>query len=370
MVDKIILDRIVEEFREPRDELNGESYEERRDNKFADRFQGLPHLFSEEHLPKLTMDEAEELYIGLRTGSKSSRTRQLHNFRKNSLESIRTSLEYLLYGDEPLHVRFSELVDSDGEYKLSGGAEDFVSTVLHVYNPQKYAVWNTSAIDGLEELGFHAMIDYEDTVGKKYQRINEILGSISKEYDFDDLSVVDELLRCLHKGDIVTSEVKAELDKADRSPPDYMQKKVRPPTKESPPETRTVERTEVVRDPKVVRNVKEAEAGVCQVCGIPINLLDGSRYSEAHHIQPLSEDGNDEECNVLCLCPNHHVEMEYGLFYIDPISKKIVHHDADNPIHGRTLLQNQNPDAEIYHELDYDSLVLHRDRFCKWTGND
>jgi len=367
MMDKNILDRIVEEFREPRAELDGKSYEERRDNKFGDRFQGLSHLFSEEHLPKLTLDEAEELYVGLRTGSKSSRTRQLHNFKKNSLQSIRKSIEYLLYGTEPLHKRFSELVDADGEHKLSGAAEDFVSTVLHVSNPQEYAVWNTSAFDGLEELGLHGMIDYEDTVGKKYQRINEILGSIAKEYDFEDLSVVDELLRRLHKGDIVPDDVKAELEKADRTRPDYMQQKVRPPAKESPLETRTVERTELVRDPQVVRNVKEAESGVCQVCGIPMNLLDGSRYSEAHHIRPLSDDGDDAECNVLCLCPNHHVEMENGLFYIDPISKRIVHHDEDNPIHDRTLLQNQNPDAEIYHELDYDSLVYHREKMCSWS---
>jgi hypothetical protein len=38
----------------------------------------------------------------------------------------------------------------------------------------------------------------------------------------------------------------------------------------------------------------------------------GRKYSEAHHVIPLSENGSDETDNIMCLCANHHRQMHYG----------------------------------------------------------
>jgi 5-methylcytosine-specific restriction endonuclease McrA len=40
--------------------------------------------------------------------------------------------------------------------------------------------------------------------------------------------------------------------------------------------------------------------------------VDGTKYSEVHHIVPLAEGGEDVLSNVACLCPAHHREAHVG----------------------------------------------------------
>jgi hypothetical protein len=69
----------------------------------------------------------------------------------------------------------------------------------------------------------------------------------------------------------------------------------------------------ILRDTELARKIKAMHEYKCQICGHTIILLDGSFYAEAHHIKPLGEphNGPDIAGNILCLCPNHHAEMDY-----------------------------------------------------------
>jgi predicted restriction endonuclease len=65
--------------------------------------------------------------------------------------------------------------------------------------------------------------------------------------------------------------------------------------------------------------VKDHFNDECQVCkaqGVIENSSfikeNGSRYSEAHHVIPLSENGTDFTDNIMCLCATHHRQMHYG----------------------------------------------------------
>lgn len=82
----------------------------------------------------------------------------------------------------------------------------------------------------------------------------------------------------------------------------------------------------VVRDTPMARAVKELHAHVCQVCDEVIELRDGTRYSEAHHIQPLGRphNGPDIVPNILVLCPICHVFCDYGAMELD-LSKLRLH---------------------------------------------
>lgn len=69
----------------------------------------------------------------------------------------------------------------------------------------------------------------------------------------------------------------------------------------------------IVRDSKLTREVKELYTYHCQICEIRIEGSAGP-YAEAAHIRPLGRphNGPDHIENLLCLCPNHHVLLDYG----------------------------------------------------------
>jgi len=77
----------------------------------------------------------------------------------------------------------------------------------------------------------------------------------------------------------------------------------------------TVQR--IVRSTAKAQRVKLIHRDKCQVCGLAIGTPTGS-YSEGAHIQALGRphNGPDEESNILCLCPNHHVMFDTGAIYI------------------------------------------------------
>ena len=75
----------------------------------------------------------------------------------------------------------------------------------------------------------------------------------------------------------------------------------------------------VLRDTLLARELKLLHKHQCQICGKHIELSDGKRYSEAHHIMPLGSphNGPDVAENILVLCPNHHVMLDYGAIELD-----------------------------------------------------
>ncbi|MEW1631180.1 HNH endonuclease [Streptomyces sp. NPDC089173] len=72
------------------------------------------------------------------------------------------------------------------------------------------------------------------------------------------------------------------------------------------------------RDTRLVRHIKELYDDACQVCGARVETMD-SHYSEAAHIRGLGGPhlGPDQLSNLLCLCPNHHVEFDRFAIYIE-----------------------------------------------------
>lgn len=84
------------------------------------------------------------------------------------------------------------------------------------------------------------------------------------------------------------------------------------------PARKTYQVQRVVRDTKCAKAVKNLYEHACQVCGITI-LSNGGPYAEAAHIQALGapHNGPDTTDNILCLCPNHHVMFDLGIFAIN-----------------------------------------------------
>jgi hypothetical protein len=76
----------------------------------------------------------------------------------------------------------------------------------------------------------------------------------------------------------------------------------------------------IVRDTRIVREVKALHDHTCQICGLRLELSPGVFYSEAHHLKPLGKPhrGPDKKANVVCVCPNCHVKLDFHAVRIAP----------------------------------------------------
>lgn len=91
----------------------------------------------------------------------------------------------------------------------------------------------------------------------------------------------------------------------------------------------------IIRDTNLSRRVKALNHYKCQLCGYTMVLPDGSHYAEAHHIRPLGKPHNGPDVieNILCLCPNHHTEMDYGISKIELMDLAVVTGHLISPAH-------------------------------------
>ncbi len=102
----------------------------------------------------------------------------------------------------------------------------------------------------------------------------------------------------------------------------------------------------ILRDTVLAQQVKSMHNFECQICGATIELPNGERYAEAHHIKPLGRDHNgpDVAGNIVCLCPNHHVECDYGIRKLTASSlSNNANHKVDQTFvryHNETIYRN------------------------------
>src|SRR5690606_19162445 len=93
----------------------------------------------------------------------------------------------------------------------------------------------------------------------------------------------------------------------------YMDAAAMEPCDKDVPERIETKIQRIIRDTALSKKVKALHNYKCQLCGTTIELPNGQRYAEAHHIKPLGSphDGPDIMGNLICLCPNHHAMLDY-----------------------------------------------------------
>ena len=109
-----------------------------------------------------------------------------------------------------------------------------------------------------------------------------------------------------------------------------------------------------LRDTSLTRRLKKLHDDSCQICGLALRLS-GRTYSEAHHIKPLGNphNGPDVAENILVLCPNHHVMLDFRAKALDltELRKKPTHRIASEFVNYHNALVEKGPD-------NYPSLFL------------
>ena len=79
----------------------------------------------------------------------------------------------------------------------------------------------------------------------------------------------------------------------------------------------------VFRDSSFRDRVLKAHNNQCAICGESIEEV-----LQAAHIIAVKDGGSDDTENGICLCANHHLMYDWGLFHIDAATKQICGVDS------------------------------------------
>jgi putative restriction endonuclease len=158
-------------------------------------------------------------------------------------------------------------------------------------------------------------------------------------YRYDGLYFVDSHWHERGKSGFLVYRFK--LAKIDTSlPPNKLNKEIELislPSGTDSPRRALVSSQRIIRDSKLGREIKRMYGYKCQICSIEINTNAGP-YAEAAHIRPVGKphNGPDRPENLLCLCPNHHLMLDKGVYLIEDdlsligISGNITKHPDHN----------------------------------------
>jgi putative restriction endonuclease len=115
--------------------------------------------------------------------------------------------------------------------------------------------------------------------------------------------------------------------------------------------TTTVSRR--IRDSAIAREVKQIYDYSCQLCGTRVTGLENRPYAEGAHVRPLGRPhlGADSLENLLCLCANHHVELDVGGMLIQN-DLSLVSSNTGQPLGGLVFRKQ--------HRLNLDNVQYHR----------
>ncbi|HPT77398.1 MAG TPA: HNH endonuclease [Defluviitaleaceae bacterium] len=109
----------------------------------------------------------------------------------------------------------------------------------------------------------------------------------------------------------------------------------------------------ILRDTRVIQELKVLYNYTCQVCNIPLNRGIGDPIVEGHHIMPLGKphNGPDIPENVVILCPNHHALFDMGVITIDVAQRRVIHIDPNDSLNGSVLVLKHTINEEFvnYH---------------------
>lgn len=124
-------------------------------------------------------------------------------------------------------------------------------------------------------------------------------------------------------------------------------------------ERRLVEKKEQKRSRKKAAALKQRYDNTCQFCGIQLEVAENRFYSEAAHIKGLGEphNGPDVVNNMLVLCPNHHLQFDWGVLRLCKIGAEyqIQSKIVGDPLNGKAIT--------LMHQLKNDYVTYHYDWF-------
>jgi len=101
----------------------------------------------------------------------------------------------------------------------------------------------------------------------------------------------------------------------------------------------------ILRKKSLIIKLKTIYNNTCQICGIMLSAGNNKFYSEVHHIIPLGHphNGKDNLGNMICVCPNHHAQLDLLAIPLEIESFKIIRHSISSAsLEHHNLLFSRN----------------------------
>lgn len=88
----------------------------------------------------------------------------------------------------------------------------------------------------------------------------------------------------------------------------------------------------IVRNLSLVKSLKGIYENTCQICKTKLQISKDLYYSEIHHIRPLGipHNGPDKLENMICVCPNCHVLLDFGVIRLNRSLLKVLKHKIED----------------------------------------
>ncbi|WP_294283490.1 HNH endonuclease [uncultured Chryseobacterium sp.] len=85
----------------------------------------------------------------------------------------------------------------------------------------------------------------------------------------------------------------------------------------------------ILRNKKLVEKIKKLYKNTCQICESQIRIGENTYYSEVHHVIALGNphNGPDTINNMICVCPNCHVMLDFKFISLDTKKFKQLKHE-------------------------------------------
>jgi hypothetical protein len=170
------------------------------DAHWRKRWDGVQHFgawLAQPALPALSLEQAVALYHA----SGGSRT---SDFKANSIDEIRDSLDFLLYDTIKLESRFEECVAAEGAFQLEGAGPGFMSYLLCLREPDLFGIWNRQAERTLKVLELYPATLGQGHWGLRYIDLLDALQGVRSQMGLADFREVDRFA-CWLAGSVPTT---------------------------------------------------------------------------------------------------------------------------------------------------------------------
>lgn len=231
------------------------------------------------------------------------------------------------YGDEPIRITTVQVVEEQfGGAATAKQVDDYLRKRFPHYKDDTWLNLVVNTVNcNRSYWSFNKTARRTDDVTHRHHEYDRLFkrGNIFEIYQ-PSIHGIWELYQD-QQGKWCYRQVKSEFEKAvdaalELSPPE---RKELLKNENKTPELIAVTTRIYKRSPYVVAEVLSRANGKCQNCksDAPFLKVDGTPFLEVHHIEWLSNGGEDSVKNAIALCPNCHRQAHYGVLDLVPVNK-------------------------------------------------